>query len=159
MFSNKENLSYCNFNLVITNSGNEPIEEYQILLEFKGDIQDLSNTNKIANNYTSLQVIGGGVPEMSLSPEDMTGKIIPRKKVLVGDDSFKSDTIYIKSTSERGEVIINWKLISRNFKDSGELKINLRPFIDIEFIDIIVEDPSEVKTIYGNVEECIVDRD
>jgi hypothetical protein len=89
----------------------------------------------------------------------MSGKVVPKKNILVGDDTFTSDDIFIKLSSNEYEIIVNWKLISKDFKDEGKLKIIVKPEFERKYEDILVEDPLKVGIKESNnFEEVIIDK-
>jgi len=152
----KINFSYADFSIIITNTGNEPIEEYKVFLDFEGKFQDLDKTNEIGTDYSKILSVNKIAPTTYVWNESKSGKIIPRKNILVGDDFMISENIYIKPIATESEVLIKWKLISKNYKDNGELKIIFNPYIERNYTDILVEDPFQVKIEESEIEDFIV---
>lgn len=152
------NYSYGEFYLKINNTGDAPIEEYQILLEFNGNITDLSNTNEIAPVLMPLKITSKLYLDTFLNKEDLTGKIKPFNNILVGDDAFKSDTIFIKPFHEESQIIINWKLLSKNYKDQGQLTINVHPQILTKHNEVLVKDPTKVRIEESNISDYIAEK-
>jgi hypothetical protein len=149
----KSNKSYSQIKIKIHNSGIDPLEEYKLFLKFEGKIVELEND--INSGVFLMAIPRNYTPTTFLSLDSLTGKIVPRKPILVGEDTFASEVIYIKTTpkTEDAEIVIKWKLISKDFKDEGELTISVRPEIIKEYKDIIIEDEKEVKTIEGEIED------
>lgn len=151
------NLSFAYFKLFIENTGDEPIEELKLIFEFEGDLQEISDTNAVQNRLFFL-------PDIIINPntyiwnESNTGKIIPKNKILVGDDIVMSENIYIKPLPYETTVLIKWKLISKSFKDSGVLKINFTPKIEYNYETILVENPSHVRIEEMEIEDFLVDK-
>ncbi len=152
----KVNLSYSEFFLRIHNTGNEPIEEYKIFLQFEGEIVDLKDTNEVSDNF--MRLISADIPNTYLWNDSMTGKIIPEKSILVGDDSFASDDIFIKTEAKETTIILKWKLISKDYKDGGDLTLNIKPDIKIIYKTIRVEDPLKVGLVEDEIEEVIINK-
>lgn len=149
------NLSFIPIEITIRNTGSEPIRQYKVFLSFEGEIQDLKKTNKDLTGTFALISSISNIPQTTfLRSESMTGKIIT-KDVLVGDDSFSSDTIFIKPFPKQSEIVIKWKLISEDFKEEGELLIKVVPEIEKEYKSIVVDDPTVERLEYGEIHDCI----
>lgn len=152
----KINKSYGKFYIKIRNTGSVSIEEFKLLLEFNGEIHDLAKTNKTFPKY-SLIGYSTYTTDIYLDKEEYTAQIIPQKKVLVGDDTYPSDEIFIKPPSQESKIIINWKLISKSFKQDGELIINVIPDIERVYTEILVDDPLKVGVEKSKIEDFIID--
>jgi len=150
------NYSFCQFCLKIHNTGDTPIEEYKVFLEFEGEIIELSDTNKITSGY-SLLSINSKTPDVFLYTDSKTGEIVPRKNILVGDDIFTSDDIFLKTSSKESKIVIRWKLISKSFKQSGDLLINVKPEVETTYKDVLVEDPLKVGIEESDIEDYIME--
>jgi len=149
------NHSYSMFDIRVHNTGDEPIENYKVFLQFEGDIIDLSDTNIISG---ALSIYAKRTPTTYLWSDSMTGKIIPKNSILVGDDSLASEDIYLKPEPKESEIKIKWKLISKDLKEEGELKLIVIPVIEIKYEEVLVEDPLKVKLVAGEIEDYIVDK-
>jgi hypothetical protein len=157
MSGTKINLSYCKIFFEIYNTGLDPIEEYKLFFSFDGEILDLKESNE--ENYgiamiSALQY----VTDVYLWTESMSGKVVPKKTILVGDDTFACDDIFIKPVPNEYEIIVNWKLISKDFKDEGQLKIFVKPDFERVYQEFLVEDPLKVGTKESDFEEMIIDK-
>lgn len=157
LFPKEVNKSYFGFNIKIQNNGKEPIEEYKLLLDFEGDILELKDRNDFGMNILVLPK--NYTHTTYLWFDSLSGKLIPRKSILVGDDTFSSDRIYIKTHPQESEILIKWKLLSKDFKNEGVLTIKVKPNIVTKYEDVIVEDFLEVKTVEGEIEDYITDTD
>jgi hypothetical protein len=151
------NYSYVQFYLKLHNTGTTSIEEYKIILEFEGDIQDLADTNEKSTVFTVS--FNHYISNTFLYPNNMTGKIIPKKNILVGDDILKSENIFLKPAPKDLKIIIRWKLLSKYFKDNGELILNIKSDIETDYKTILVEDPLKVRIVEGEIEDYIVDKE
>jgi hypothetical protein len=152
-YSNKTNRSYIEIILRIQNTGKDSIEGYKVNLAFQGEIDKLDDSNKeglFAN-------ISRFLPTVKLCTETQSGEINPTNNVLVSEDVFLSDSIFIKPRPIESIIKINWKLLSKDFKDEGQLIINVQP----EFIPIYstewVEEKSQVRIEEGTIEDNIVE--
>jgi hypothetical protein len=150
------NLSFVSFRLVLHNTGNDSIEQYKVFFDFDGDIQELADKNE-TNGY--LVVMPQIVSNTFLYPETKNGKLIPNNSILVGDDTFKSKEIFVKPLPEESTVLIKWKLISKDFKDTGELKLIIKPKIEIERKFVTVDSEKEVRIETGEVQDCLIAKD
>ncbi len=157
LFPKEINKSYFGFTIRIHNDGKDPIEEYKLLLNFEGDILDLKDTNDFGMNILALPKNYTYTTYLWL--DSLSGKLIPRKSILVGDDTFSSERIYIKSSPKESEIFIKWKLLSKDFKKEGILTIKVKPNVSTKYEDILVEDPLKVKTVEGEIEDYITDKD
>jgi hypothetical protein len=158
MSETKVNLSYCKLYFQIHNIGLDPIEEYKLFFDFDGKIIDLKESNE-EHSGIALITAHRHVTDVYLWTDSMSGKIIPKKNILVGDDTFSSDDIFIKPLPKEYEIMVNWKLISKDFKDEGKLKIIVKPDIERKYEDILVEDPLKVGIKESNeFEEVIIEK-
>lgn len=135
------NHSYIKFDLRVYNTGNDPIEEYKLFISFEGDLQDLSkqagamDLKFLNKNYN---------PTTFLWADDFTGRLVPLRSILVSGDTFISEDIYLKPSYTEKSVLLNWKLISKDFKENGQLKINLDPLIEEDSLTYYVDHASRV---------------
>jgi hypothetical protein len=155
IYDSSINHSWCKFYFRLHNIGNAPIEEYKVFLEFDGEFSSIDTVTKGGGllapriNYTYDTFING---------ENKTGKIVPESNVIVGEDSVGFDDIAIKPIHESRTVNIHWKLVSRDFKEEGDLKLNIEVEIKRNNRTILVEDPLEVRVEEGKIEDYITDK-
>jgi hypothetical protein len=151
------NYSYCQFYLKIHNTGSSSLEDYKLMLEFDGEIQELADTNEKSTGF--LAVLNHFQTNTILSTSNRTGKIIPSSKVLVGDDYLDSDHIFIKPGIRGGKTLINWKLLSKDFKDSGTLELHIETDVERDYVHKLVEDPLKVRMEEGEIEDYICEKE
>jgi hypothetical protein len=72
--STKINQSLCPLYFQIHNNGTEALEEFKLLFEIKGDLQEMTNTNKDGNRTT----ITFKTPDIKLNSTNKTGQVLPR---------------------------------------------------------------------------------
>ncbi|MEQ8470826.1 MAG: hypothetical protein RIC35_06550 [Marinoscillum sp.] len=155
IFDSSINHSWCKFYFRLHNTGNSPIEEYKIFLEFDGEFKSIDTITKGGGllapkiNYTYDTFIDG---------ENKTGKIVPESTILVGEDSVGFDDIAIKPIHEPRKINIHWKLVSKDFKKDGFLKLNIDIEIKRNHKTILVEDPLKVRVEEGEIEDYITDK-
>lgn len=152
----KVNYSYVPFNIVIKNTGDEPIEDYKLFIDFLGNFENMSKTNKEDIGIRHILITKNYSPTTFVNFKTKKCNIIPLKNILVGDDFLNSENIYIKPYCEKSEIILKWKLISKNFKDEGELKMIIEPDIEIKKREIIVQNKQDVKVEEIEVLDCII---
>lgn len=155
--STKINLSLCPLYFQIHNTGAEPLEEFKLLFEIHGEIQEVTDDNEVRTGTHIFPKIYQ-TPDVRLNKENKTGKILPQASILVGDDTFNSDMFFIKPLPKDYSLEIRWKLISKDFKDSGVLQITVVPNINFEYKDILVEDPYLVGITEGEIEDVLIDK-
>lgn len=155
----KVNLSYCHLYFQIHNTGLDPIEEFKLFFEFDGEVQDLKETNE---EYTGFAIISAAhhyITDVTLWTDPMSGKVVPKKSILVGDDVFNSDNIFLKPFPKKYEISVKWKLISKDFKDEDKLTLIIKPDFEKKYNVVLVEDPLQVGIKEGNdFEEVIIDK-
>jgi hypothetical protein len=150
----KTNHSYFEIAIRIQNTGKDTIEDYKVHLEFNGEILDISDTNRCG----MLTNISTYVPTVHINTENSAAVVIvPKDKVLVSEDYFTSDSIFVKTNPEITTIKIVWKLLSKNFKDEGNLIINVQPIFLSADKNVIVKEESQVRTVEGTIDEYITE--
>ncbi|SMG39263.1 hypothetical protein [Sphingobacterium psychroaquaticum] len=153
----KVNFSYCKLYFQVHNIGLDPIEEFKLFFNFEGEVVDLKDTNI---EHNRLSIIAPFISDVTLWRDNMSGKVNPKRTILVGDDSFSSDDFFIKTAPKEYEILVNWKLVSKDLKDDGTLKIVVKPDFEIMHDDVLVEDPLKAnKIVEGDFEDVIIDED
>jgi len=56
------------------------------------------------------------------------------------------------------EILIKWRLISKDFKDDGELLIKVLPDIEIESKTILIEDELKARFEDSEIEDYIIEK-
>lgn len=146
------NLSYFGFEIKIHNTGSEPIEEYNLKVDVDGQILDISGTN-LKSGYPQITSIHS---PLLLDPAKKIIKIAP-KTMLVSDDSFVSDEIFIKPKHDESKITLRWKLLAKDFNDSGELTINLQTNIEQICKGELVDEERFAAKI-GDIKDCLVSK-
>jgi len=153
-FDYKINNSYFTFYFRIHNSGNDPIEDFKILLKFNGDFQDLDTVTK-GGHYLMPAI--KHTYDTFINKENKSGKIIPLKKILVSEDTMGFDDIQIKPVHNDTEVTIEWKIISKDYKNEGILTLKLKTEIEIIHKTVLIEDPLKIRIEESEIEDYITD--
>jgi len=153
----KINQSFCEICFYIHNTGLDPLEEYKLFFNFEGEIQNLVNDNEIIIGKLIIPKTKS-FPDVILNKNLMQGEVIPNKNILVSDDTLKSDELYIKPLPKECNIKVHWKLISKDFKDEGVLKIAVKPNIINDYKELLVEDPYKVGIEESDIEDFLVEK-
>ena len=148
------NLSFIEVGILIHNEGSEAIENIKLTLKFEGNIVAMkeSNVNSLMPSVTSTFYSNTVIQE-----KELTVQIT--KQMLVGDDKLRSEKIFIKTSPIDSIASIQWKLVSKNYRSNGVLKIEVRPQIETQYDRILTDDPLEARkpAIESEIEDYIVD--
>jgi hypothetical protein len=150
------NQSFCPFRLKINNVGLEPIEEFKIIYEVKGNVQALAKDNFKSKGI--FDATNQYVSDVRIHSNSVSGEIVCKKAILVSDDGYVSDKIFIKPNPVAGDCIIHWKLISKYYKNQGELCIDLQPDVKAEYQSFLIEDPLKVRNEESEIEDFITSK-
>ncbi|MGG7664030.1 hypothetical protein [Dyadobacter sp. BHUBP1] len=150
------NNSFFGFRLSIHNTGTLPIEKFQLSVNFEGEISQIATTNRERSESSLANVAGlplGESTDYQISESGWLLRILPRKEILIGEDFYTTDKIYIKPLAKSQLIELRWKLISKDFRDSGTLTICSNPqFVEVTKgvdEDDMPEDDSPV------IEDCL----
>ena len=150
------NHSLCKVNLRLLNTGHAPLKDFKILLDFHGELESINSSPQDNSNFLYP---GGFISrELLIENEQKRVQIVPTEKILVPDDCIEFDTIYIKPYKKESELKISWKLISLDFKEEGNLNVNIIPEFKIQYQTILVEDPFQVRE-EETIEDFITDNE
>ncbi|MCL7987391.1 hypothetical protein M8998_05495 [Sphingobacterium sp. lm-10] len=158
-YATQVNLSYCKLYFQVHNIGLDPIEEFKVFFDFEGEVIDLKESNE-TKGLRELTIIGHYVSDVILWTDPMSGKVVPKRTILVGDDSFSSNDFFIKPAPKECDILVNWKLVSKDFKDEGTLRLIVKPDFDIAYKDVLVEDPLKTNTtVDSGFQEVIIEKE
>lgn len=132
----------CWLTLHITNDGQSVIEDFKIELDFEGDFIRVGTERA---NYIYNPHFVNNVKEYSNTEKSLL--IEPKNSILVQGDYFKTGNFYIqpKISGEISEVILHWKLLSRDYTDSGKLIIKIEPKYHKISTDLYVDNVVDVR--------------
>lgn len=153
MYQTQTNLSYSKVNLVISNTGEESLEEFKVSFSIEDEILDLSDTNRVGKSL--LLSLVHNKTDIALHPESQSGKIFPFRNILVGEDNYVSDEFFIKAKAINHTLKLNWKLISKDFKEQGTLLIHVVPEIRETMRTIEVVGLEEPVVEIGEIEDYL----
>lgn len=142
----------CWMKLFIQNTGQRVIEDFKVRLDFSGDFIEVGAERRsgLANQH-----FRNNVKEYSNSNNSLY--IQPTEKTLVQKDSFTSGSFYIKPFWDRAcEVRLKWKLLARDFEDTGELLIKIEPkyFVVENKVYVISAEEERVTTEIGLIKRA-----
>ncbi|WP_407264875.1 hypothetical protein R5N98_12495 [Tenacibaculum maritimum] len=133
--SKEYNRSLFDCAILVTNDGASPIENWKLSLFLPEQIIDYQTENFKSKNSFAVLISGGKRRDTFYIKNDHTIILRP-DRVLVGDDTFPSDLFFLKTTYNQTSIEIPWKLVSKNFKIEGVLKLNIVPEWEIETIKV-----------------------
>jgi len=124
----------CKFRISILNNGDSVIEDYKLHFSVLGNFENIDiKTPRISelNTYKPTTWITGN-----------RGLIIPKENFIVQQDIFHSKDILITpQISSKETIILKWKLLSRDFSDTGQLKITVIPkYIEKEKVMYVLKE-------------------
>lgn len=154
LFDTKVNRSCAQLYFRIHNTGQEPIENFKIFLDFKGEFIKIKTKSKMVG-FVSSKIDYSY--DTYIDNEKKSGEIIPKTDILVGEDSVGFDDIIIKPFPRLEPITINWKLISKDYTEEGSLSLVIEPEIKVIYKTIIVDEPSQVRIVEGEIEDYITD--
>ncbi|UOE48698.1 hypothetical protein MTO98_30320 [Mucilaginibacter sp. SMC90] len=138
------------FKLSIRNSGQSVIEDFKLELDFEGDFIKVGAESRsgLEAQYFSTDVHEYSNTERSLY-------IKPKEKIIVQGDSYTTGSIFLKPTlAVKSEVTLYWKLLARDFEDSGKLIIKIEPryytVLNKHDVETIGEEKEEIS--YGLIQ-------
>jgi len=132
------------FRLCIRNSGQSAIEYFKLELDFIGDHEGVEGKSR---SGTAAFEIPTDIHEYSNTINSLYVK--PSEKILVPGDSYTTGYIYLKPPwAKKGNVTIYWKLLSKDFQDSGKLAIKINPLYHQVTNTFYVETIEEVREEY-----------
>lgn len=114
----------CWLRLQITNTGESVIEDFKIELDFEGVFEKVGAAS---GHFMINPDFVNNVKEYSNTKESLYIKT--KNRTLVQGDYFNTGSFFIipKVAGENNEILLKWKLLSRDFTDSGELLIRIEP--------------------------------
>lgn len=138
----------CWMQLNITNTGQTVIEDFLIELDFEGDFEEVGVESRNPIFYKNFS---NSVKKYSDSKKSLY--IEAKTKILVQQNYFTTGNFYIKPNPDESNIVkLKWKLLSRDFTETGELFINIVPKFNKVFIDY------EVNNIEDVGEEILIEK-
>lgn len=147
----KTNHSYCPLKFHVVNQGKAPIDDYKIVFHF-----DNENVRFVRDNVekkTSFPDIISFSGISNVSFENGMGVTMYGNSIIPGDDA-KSDDFFVCLPHDVSDVIIKWKLLSRQYSYDGTLKLSS----DKEFVDVVKYDKDKAGETYFSdyIEEEVI---
>jgi len=135
------NLSICTLNLRLINNGPNVLEDFKIYLDFENIIK--AQTVNKSKEFLDLHKYVYNV----FFTDDRKAEFIPNESILVQDDSLDLDPICFLTDHIETEVIINWRIVARDFSMSDRIKLHVKPKIATLEFDKYVENPADYEPI------------
>jgi hypothetical protein len=135
------NRSFIESKILVENNGSEPLEHWKLTIYYPKEIVELSDDNKEKKGSFIVSVHRAINYDTCIDIENHRVELEPRKKILVGDDSFLSKPIFLKPKAESRTIEIPWKLVSKNFKEEGSLKIIVEIEFDYKWVKVPNDSP------------------
>lgn len=121
------NLSSCVFNLVVTNDGNVPIENFKMYISFKATSIVVDTVSKQRQFLDSFKYSYNTF--MYQNSNDCVFE--PNEQILVQTDKISTDKICLRPTIEDSQdVIIEYEFVAKDFNKKGELTMRLENNIE-----------------------------
>ena len=130
------NRSFFDGTILVTNNGSEPLEHWKLTLSLPEDINEISYKNCEKKGSYIISGLKNVHFDTFINSESNIITIEPRKKILVGDDSFESDSLFYKPIPKKSSIKIPWKLVSKDFKEKGFLTLHIEPKTECERIKV-----------------------
>lgn len=136
----EKNLSWCNFTIVLKNVGTKVIEDWKFYLWFESqkykDIDDDSEKGIMATlNKSYLR------RNCWVNMEEGKISYIPNDKAPIIQKDSRSFKAHILPIHDAGKIKLTWKIIARDYDDSGELTLIVKPMYETKRIYIEIDNP------------------
>lgn len=146
----------------VSNIGSTTIDDYKIYIQID-NCQKLSCKVNYCNNYLMNQAVVASINDKIDRERELFEtqwcnvlEFRPQQTRLLKND-FDNFTIGVKPEDNVEEIIVQWKLLSRDYQKDGKLTIPVKPrFEDNERI-IYVDTPDELKPNEEIIEPKIVE--
>lgn len=135
------NLSICTLNLRLKNNGPNVLEDFKIYLDFENIIK--AETVSKNKEYLDLNKYVYNV----FFTGTHKAEYIPFESILVQDDSMDLDPICFLTDHKETEVLINWRIVARDFSMSDKIKLSIKPKIETREYEKYVDNPADYKPI------------
>lgn len=138
------NLSVCRLDLELINYGPEVLQDFKIYLEFK-NVLKADVVSKCDNLLDAVQY-----PYNIVFKDKFNAEFISESTILVQKDSIKFDTICFKVEPTEQKVLIDWRLVARDYQYQGDICLRISPILESEERVRYVDSPNsyaEKKTI------------
>lgn len=135
------NRSLIDGTILVTNDGSEPLEHWKLILSLPKQIIEVTRKNYRKKGYSIIPMPNNVKYDSYIDMEKYLVEIEPRKKILVGDDSFGSEPLFLKAITENITLKLNWKLVSRNYKENGTLTLHIKPDTIIKRVPVDDDSP------------------
>ena len=127
--SNKVNKSWCDFNLVMENTGSIVIEDWRLILKFKSGVAKLDSGSPFFLRLSLTDHVDDENKTITYRPLD-------NKPLIQKDNRFFEISLLPDTNSDK--IIVEWELLARDFNRIDEFQIEIQPdFIEkVKYVDV-----------------------
>lgn len=148
--SNMINKSWCNFDLVMENTGSAVLEDWKIVIVFIEGVYKLDTGSPYFPNLSLTQYIDDENKTITYSPNG-------NKPLIQKDNRFFEISLLPKPYANK--IIMEWELLARDFSRKEIVEINIEPkFIEKIFYRNVTEE-SELKDDKVNISYHVIEKD
>jgi len=120
------------------------LEDFKLKLTADGEFDEIGAENR---SGIFAQHFSTDVYEYSNTNRSVYVK--PTENILVQGDSYTTGSIYLKPTiAKETDVTIYWKILARDFKDSGKLTVKIAPLyhrvVNTNFVESAAEEEEQI---------------
>jgi len=131
------------FKLRIENTGQSVLEDFKLEISADGEFEEIgaeSRSGLMAQHF-STDVRGYSNTKRSVY-------VKPTERIVVQGDSYTTDSIYLKPfIGQKTEITLYWKILGRDFEDSGKLTVKIDPLyyevVEKHLVDRIEDEKQE----------------
>jgi hypothetical protein len=130
--SNMTNKSWCDFDLVMENTGSAVIEDWRLILKFKSGVALLDSGSTFLPRISLTDYVDDKNKTITYRPLD-------NKPLIQKDNRFFKISLLPDTNSDK--IIVEWELLARDFNRTDEFQISIQPdFIEkVKFVDVNIE--------------------
>ncbi len=144
------NLSYCSFDLLLTNTGNKVLENWKIQFELEGECEFLGNYNKSIDNTFNVIANPNAYESYDNKKFSFNSLINP----LIQKDNIKH-VLWIRPLPKEYELKLHWKFLARDYNKDGTIILYVSPKIEKRVLRNEVEHLYELKEDSSRIDEKI----
>jgi hypothetical protein len=116
--SNKINKSWCDFKLVMENTGSMVIEDWRLILKFKSGVARLDSGSPLFPITSLTEHVDDENKTIAYRPID-------NKPLIQKDNRFFEISLLPDTDSDK--IIVEWELLARDFNRVDEFQVTIQP--------------------------------
>ncbi|AXG70599.1 hypothetical protein KORDIASMS9_02839 [Kordia sp. SMS9] len=148
-----KNLSYCTMNLLLTNTGQEVLEDWKLTFKVEGKYKFLGNYDASEDQLSRSSIAKISNPSAFLEYNDEF--TLESSKAIIQSDHRKYP-LWIRPMPEKYQIKLSWVFLARGYKNNGELIINVNPIIEDQTLTNEVDHYYELKEDQDRIDEKVV---